>query len=156
MQARLKVLRRLADLHGVVERSQVAELARCTTEVREAEAAIDLQQAAARSAAFEKRAALIVDDRMGWSLAEAQWELAGWRREGLEPIRAEREKLRASAQEQYVASRVTREQMQCVVDSVEARVEIEEGRASRLQRMIDICRGGCGWRRDEFRAMTRR
>ena len=65
---------------------------------------------------------------MGRSLAEAQWELAGWRREGLERIRAEREELRVSAQEQYAVSRVKSEQMRRVVDSVEARVAIEEGR----------------------------
>lgn len=130
MRTRLKVLRRLAGLHGVVERTHAVALERCVMEVREAEEAIDLQNAAVRSAAFEGRAALIVDDRMGRSLAEAQRDLARWRHEGLERIRAEREELKASAQEQYVASRVKSEQMRCAVEGVEAGITIEEGRRS--------------------------
>ena len=128
MEARLEVLRRLATLHEVVERTHAAVLERRVAEVREAEEAIDLQHAMARSAAFEGRAALIVDDRMGWSLADAQREFAGWRRERLERIRVEREQLRAFAQEQYVASRVKSEQMRGVVEGVEAKIAIEEGR----------------------------
>ncbi|RSL19458.1 hypothetical protein EDE15_5127 [Edaphobacter aggregans] len=130
MRARLKVLQRLAILHGVVERTHAAVLERRATEVREAEEAIDLQHAVARSAVFEGRAALIVDDRMGWSLAEAQRELAGWRCESLERIRMEREALRASAHEQYAVSRIKSEQMRCVVQGVETEIAIEEGRRS--------------------------
>lgn len=128
MRARLKMLRRLRGLHDLVERTHAVALEQRVTEVREAELAVDLQRAAARSAAREGRAALIVDDRMGRSLAEAQWELAGWRRKGLESIRKEREALRAAAQEQYVVSRVKSEQMRRVVDSVADRLAIEEGR----------------------------
>jgi hypothetical protein len=128
MQARLKVLRRLASLHRVVERIHAVALERSMMEVREAEEAIDLQNAMVRSAAFEGRAALIVDDRTGRSFAEAQRELAGWRREGLERIRAERDESRTSAQKQYVASRVKSEQMRCAVEGIEAGIAIEEGR----------------------------
>ena len=130
MQARLKVLRRLASLHGVVERRDAVALERSMMEVREAEEAIDLQNAVVRSAAFEGRAALIVDDRTGWSFAEAQRELAGWRCESLERIRVEREALRASAHEQYAVSRIKSEQMRCVVQGVEMEIAIEEGRRS--------------------------
>jgi hypothetical protein len=104
-------------------------------EMREAEQAIDSQHAAVRSAEFEGRAALIVGDRMGWSFAEAQRELAGWRSNGLKRIRAEREESMKSAQEQYLASRVKSEQMQCAVEDVEAGVAIEEGR--RIQAATD-------------------
>ena len=142
---------------SVVERIHAVDLERSTTAVREAEEAIDLQNAAVRSAAFERRAALIVDDRIGWSFAEAQRELAGWRREGLERIRAEREELRTSAQEQYVASRVKSEQMQCAVEGVEAGIAIEEGR--RIQAATDdryLSRRLWVEAREGFRAMMRR
>ena len=133
MQGQLKALRRLARLYDMVERTHAGALERCATEVREAEQAIESQHAAIRSAAFEGRAALVLDDRMGWSLAELQRELAGWRRESLEHIRAQREVARVSAQEHYVASRIKSEQMRCVMNDVAERAAIEGGRRSQAE-----------------------
>jgi hypothetical protein len=130
IRSRLKILRRLHGLHELVERTHAVELERRVSEVWETEQAIDRQGTAARSALFDGRAALTLGDRMEWSLAEVRWELARWRCDGLERIRAQREALRAAAQEQYVASRVKSEQMRHVVDGVETRVAIEEDRRS--------------------------
>ena len=61
-------------------------------------------------------------------MAETQQETAGWRRRKLEQIRVEREELNDAAREQYVASRLKKEQMKRVFEEMEARAEIEEGR----------------------------
>jgi hypothetical protein len=63
-------------------------------------------------------------------MAESQQETAAWRRRRLEQIRLEREELNEAAREQYVASRLKREQMKRVCDDIAARMEIEEGRRS--------------------------
>jgi hypothetical protein len=125
---RLKRLKRLAALYGVVERMHSIELQMTTAAVREAEQAIEEQQVVMRSAGFDQRDALMNEDRLGWLLAERQREIAGWRRERLERICVEREALSAAAQEQYSASRLKSEQMKGVVDGVAARVQVEEGR----------------------------
>jgi hypothetical protein len=124
------MLQRLHGLHELAEQTQALMLEQRVAELREAERAIDWQSTAAQSAHFDERAALILDDRMGRSLAEVRWELARWRCDGLERIRAQREALHAAAQEQYVASRIKSEQMRHVVDGVRTRVAIEEGRRS--------------------------
>jgi hypothetical protein len=53
----------------------------------------------------------------------------------LEQIRLEREELNEAAREQYVASRLKREQIKRVFDDIAVRMEIEEGR--RLQAASD-------------------
>jgi hypothetical protein len=68
-------------------------------------------------------------------MAETQQETAAWRRRGLEQIRLEREELNEAAREQYVASRLKREQIKRVFDDIAVRMEIEEGR--RLQAASD-------------------
>jgi hypothetical protein len=68
-------------------------------------------------------------------MAETQRETAAWRRRGLEQIRLEREELNEAAREQYVASRLKREQIKRVFDDIAVRMEIEEGR--RLQAASD-------------------
>ena len=125
---RLKRLKRLAALYGVVERMRSIELRVKTAAVIEAEQAIEAQRVVMRSAGFDRREALMNGDRLGWSLAETQREIAGWKRERLERIRVEREALRSDAREEYSASRLKSEQMKGVVDSAAARVEVEEGR----------------------------
>jgi len=128
MQGRLRRLKRLATLYGVVERMDSVELQRRAAAVLEAEQAIDVQRAVVRSAGFDGRGALAAGDRMGWSFAERQRQIAGWKRERLERIRVEREELSDAAREQYAASRLRSEQMKGVVDRVEARVAMEDGR----------------------------
>jgi hypothetical protein len=68
-------------------------------------------------------------------MAESQQETAAWRRRALERIRLEREELSNAATEQYVASRLKREQMKRVFDDIAARVEVEEAR--RMQAAAD-------------------
>ena len=68
-------------------------------------------------------------------MAETQQETAAWRRQRLEQIRLEREELNEAAREQYVASRLKREQIKRVFDDIAVRMEIEEGR--RLQAASD-------------------
>jgi hypothetical protein len=128
MQPRLQTLKRLVSLYGVVEEMHSVELQRMTAAVREAQQAIGVQQHVARSARFDGRDALKADDRMGWEIAEAQAESAGWKRRRLEQIRSEREVLSDAAREQYVASRLKSEQMKRVAKSVAVKAEIEEGR----------------------------
>jgi hypothetical protein len=61
-------------------------------------------------------------------MSETRQETAAWRHRGLEQIRLEREALSEAAREQYVASRLKREQIKRVFDDIAARLEIEEGR----------------------------
>jgi hypothetical protein len=130
MQTRLETLQRLVTLYAAVEEMHSIELQRKAAAVREAQQAIGIEQEVARSARNDGRAALLVGDQVSWVMAESQKETAGWRRQRLEQIRLEREELNEAAREQYVASRLKREQMKRVCDDIAARMEIEEGRRS--------------------------
>jgi hypothetical protein len=135
MQTRLKALQRLVTLYAAVEEMHSTELQRMTAAVREAQQAIGVVQEVVRSARVDGRGALLAGDSVGRMMAETQQETAAWRREGLERIRLEREELNDAAREQYVASRLKREQIKRVFDDIAARVEIEEGR--RMQAASD-------------------
>ena len=128
MQSRLETLRRLVTLYAAVEEMHSVELQRMTAAVRETQQAIGLVQEIARSAREDGRTALLGEDRVCWMMAETQQETAAWRRRGLEQIRVEREELSDAAREQYVASRLKREQIKRVLDDIAARLEVEEGR----------------------------
>jgi hypothetical protein len=128
MQTRLKTLQRLVSLYATVEEMHSTELQRMTAAVREAQQAIGIEQEVARSARVDGRGALLVEDRAGRTMAETQQATAAWRRQGLELIRLEREELNDAAREQYVASRLKREQIKRVFDDIAARMEIEERR----------------------------
>jgi hypothetical protein len=128
MQTRLETLQRLASLYAAVEEMHLTELQRMTAAVLEAKQAIGVEQEVVRSARGDGRGALSVGDRLGWLTAETQQETAAWRWKGLEQIRVEREELNDAAREQYVASRLRREQIRRVFDDIAARTEIEEGR----------------------------
>jgi hypothetical protein len=128
MQTRLETLQRLATLYAAVEEMHSVELQRMTAAVRETQQAIGAAQEIARSARMDGRAALLGGDRVCWTMAETRQETAAWRRRGLEQIRVEREELSDAAREQYVASRLKREQIKRVLDDIAARLEIEEGR----------------------------
>lgn len=135
MQTRLETLRRLATLYAAVEEMHSTELQRMTAALREAQQAIMVEQEIARGAGVDGRAALLGGDRACWLMSETQRETAAWRRGRLEPIRLEREELNDAAREQYVASRLKREQIKRVFDDIAARMEIEEGR--RMQAASD-------------------
>jgi hypothetical protein len=143
MQARLEGLRRLASMYAAVEEMHSAELQRITAAVREAQNAIRAEQGVAQSARNEGRGALLEGDPVSWMTAETQRQSAARRGRSLNQIRLEREELHELAREQYVASRLKREQMKRVFDDIAAGIEIEEGR--RLQAASD----------DRFLARTR-
>jgi hypothetical protein len=128
VQSRLKRLKRIAALYGVVERMHLVELQRAASAVRETELAIEAQRTVARAAEFDEREALVMEDRIGWSLAEMQRGIAEWKGERLEEIRLKREELSEVARERYARSRLKSEQMTQVVDGVAARAEVEEQR----------------------------
>jgi len=128
MQPRLKTLQRLATLYAAAEEMHSIELQRMTAAVREAQQAIGVEQEVARSARTDGRGALLTEDRVGWMMAESQQETAAWRRRRLEQVRVEREKLNDAAREQYVTSRMKREQMKRVLEDISARMDTEEGR----------------------------
>ena len=135
MQTRLETLQRLVTLYAAVEKMHSTELQRMASAVREAQQAIGIEQEVARSARINGRGALLAGDRVSWMMAETQQETAAWRRRRLEQIRLEREELNEAAREQYVASRLKREQIKRVFDDIAIRMEVEEGR--RLQAASD-------------------
>jgi hypothetical protein len=135
MQTRLETLQRLVALYAAVEEMHSVELQRMTAAVRETQQAIGAVQEIARSARMDGRTALLGGDRAYWMMAETRQETAAWRRRGLEQIRVEREELNDAAREQYVASRLKREQIKRVLDDIAARLEVEEGR--RMQAASD-------------------
>jgi hypothetical protein len=135
MRQRLAVLRRLTSLYEGIEESHSMALQRTMAAVREAEQAMDVQQAAVRSSDFDGREALISGDRMSWNAAKTQREIAKWRRERLEQVRLEREMLEDEAKRQYIASHVQSEQMKHLVDQAATQVEIDCGR--RMQAALD-------------------
>jgi hypothetical protein len=128
MQTRLETLQRLVSLYAAVEEMHSTELQRMTAAVREAQQAIRVEREVIRSARVDGREALLVGDRTGRAMAETQQVTAAGRQQGLELIRLEREELNDAAREQYVASRLKREQIKRVFDDIAARMEIEERR----------------------------
>ena len=128
MENRLETLRRLVTLYVAVEEMHSTELQRRTAAVREAQHAVGLEQKDVQSARMDGRGALIAGDRTSWRMAESQQETAMWRQRTLEQICLEREGLNATAREQYVASRLRREQMERVLGDIAAQAETEEGR----------------------------
>jgi hypothetical protein len=128
MQTRLQTLRRLTGLYAAVEEMHAAELQRIAGAVLDAKKAIGVEREAGRVARLEGRDALLAGDRANWMMSETGQEMAVWRRQKFEEIRIEREQLNDAAREQYVASRLKRQQIQGVSDKIAARLEIEEGR----------------------------
>jgi hypothetical protein len=135
MQTRLDTLQRLVSLYAAVEEMHSTELQRMGSAVRAAQQAIGIEQEVARSARVNGREALLAGDRVSAVMAETQQKTAGWRRRRLEQIRLEREKLNEAAREQYVASRLKREQIKRVLDDMALLMEIDRGR--RLQAASD-------------------
>jgi hypothetical protein len=135
MQPQLETLRRLVTMYAAVEEMHTIELQRMTAAVHEAQRAIEIEQELARTARVDGRGALLTGDRVSWVMAGTQQETAAGRRQRLEQIRLTREQLNDAAREQYLASRLKREQMKRVFDDITARMEVEEGR--RLQAASD-------------------
>jgi hypothetical protein len=128
MSTRLETLQRLMNLYAAVEQMHSTELQRITIAVHEAQRAIEMEQSVAQAARADGREALSAGDRVGWMMSETQQETAGWRTQRLEKIRLERQELSDAAREQYVASRLKKEQMKRVFEEMERRTAVEEGR----------------------------
>jgi hypothetical protein len=128
MSTRIEALQRLMNLYAAVEQMHSTELQRMTSAVHEAQRAIEMEQRVAQAARVDGREALSAEDRTGWMMSETQQETAGWRAQRLEKIRLERQVLSDAAREQYVASRLKKEQMKRVFDEMEVRRAVEEGR----------------------------
>jgi hypothetical protein len=128
MSTRIETLQRLMNLYAAVEQMHSIELQRVTSAVHEAQRAIEMEQSAAQTALVNGREALSAEDRAGWMMSETQQETAGWRAQRLEKIRLARQELSDAAREQYVASRLKKEQMKRVFDEMEMRRAVEEGR----------------------------
>jgi hypothetical protein len=135
MRQRLETLRRLVSLYAVVEEMHTAELHRTKASVHEAVQAIAVEQDMAKSVRIDGHCALAIGDRVGWMMSETQQEASVWRRQRLEQVRQEREQLNDAARQQFMASRLKREQMEHVFDEVSACAKIEEGR--RMQAISD-------------------
>jgi hypothetical protein len=135
VEPRLKTLQRLVILYVAIEEMHSTELQRMSAAVREVQLAIGMEKEMAQSARIDGREALLAGDRERWVMVESQQETAAWRRRRLEQIRLKCEELKDAAREQYVASRLKREQIKRVFDDIAARNEIEEGR--RMQGISD-------------------
>ncbi|MEO8736323.1 MAG: hypothetical protein ABI380_07255 [Edaphobacter sp.] len=135
MAQRLETLRRLMLLYGGIAEMHSIELQRAAAAVGEAEQAIGVQQEIVRSSSFEGRRALVTGDRMDWTTARTQREIAEWKQLRLQEVRQERELLNDGARRQYIASRLQSEQMKHVVDVAATEAEVEEGR--RIQAALD-------------------
>jgi len=128
MASRLDTLRRLAALYVAVEEMHTTELQRVTAAVLRTKNAMEGEREAMRSARLEGHGALAEGEHVNWVMSRVRQESAARRVEKLEEIRLHREELLHRAQEQYVASRLKREQIERVFDDIEERIEIEEGR----------------------------
>jgi hypothetical protein len=135
MRSRLATLNRLRSLYGDIEELRSMQMQRTTAAVREVEQAIESQDEKVCSSGFDGRKAVMAGDRMDWTAARVQREIAEWRQQRLQQVRAEREILNEEARRQYLASRLQSEQMKRLVEGAESQIEIETGR--RTQAALD-------------------
>jgi len=123
------------SLYGGLEEMHSAEFQRATAAVREAEQAIDVQKTVIRSSDGNSRDALISGDRMNWTTARLQREVAEWKQQRLRQIQRERELLNDEAKKKYMASRLQSDQMKHVVDGASTQAAVEAGH--RMQGALD-------------------
>jgi hypothetical protein len=128
MQSRSATLRRLAILYVAVEEMHSVELQRLTAAVLQARNAIGSEQVAMRLARLDGQEALVAGDQVNWMMSQTRHENAAWRKQKLEEIRLRRVELNDAARQQYVASRLKREQIERVFDDIAKRMEIEKER----------------------------
>jgi hypothetical protein len=125
---RLQSLKRLVALYGAVEVLHSTELQRITAAVREAQQSVSREQTIEMSARKDGHAALCSSDRIGWKMADTQQEAAASRRDLFEQMRRDRIVLRDAAMEQYVASRLKREQIKRLQDDIVRGIAAEQSR----------------------------
>ncbi len=127
-----------------------------TAAVSEAEQAIVVELDVVKLSRMDGRGALMAEDRTGWLMSETRQGRARWRWQRLEEIRRQREQLSDEAKQQYVASRLKREQMKRVFDEIATQTEIEEER--RTQAASDdrfLARRRWMMRRKKYESMFR-
>lgn len=135
MQQRLKTLRRIKSLYAAVEEIESINLKQKTAALIEAQYALATEKETLWSNYVKRREALRVGDSAGRTLAETQCEITQLRRQLLDKIRQNRERLTEAAREQHVASRLKAEQMNKVVNDIEMTVEVDKER--KLQAALD-------------------
>jgi hypothetical protein len=135
MRQRLRMLRRIATLYGVMEEMRRSELEGAVAAVREAEEAIAVQRSAVLSARLDGRGALAAGDRLGWMAADTRRVVAGRKSMRLEEVRVKREAASEVARRLYLTSRIESEQMKSVRKALARTVEIDESR--RVQALVD-------------------
>ena len=116
-QSKLLALKRLVAVYGAVEEMHLVELQKLTRAIAEAEESIRVEQDSAYSARASSRIALSSDDRVGWRISDTQQGIATKRIGLLEQLREEHMLRQRAAMEEYVASRIRREQMNRLHDS---------------------------------------
>ncbi len=135
MQQRLKTLRRIKSLYAAVEAMDSIDLKQKTAALIEAQDALATEKETLWSNYVERRKALRVGDSAGRTLAETQCEITQLRRQILEKIRQDRERLNEAAREQYVASRLNAQQMNEVVNDIEMAADVDKER--KIQAALD-------------------
>ena len=128
MRARLDVLRHLMAVYAAVEDMHSTELKQTAEAVRGTQIAMRLERDAMSLARVIGRDVLVSGHWESWVMATNQEEVAGWRWREFEQIRLQREQLADAAREQYIASRLKKEQIARLCEDVEARMELERGR----------------------------
>ena len=132
-RAKLRTLKRVMGIYGVLEDMRSAELLRATTAVHEVQQAIGGEENAARLARTAGRHALDAGDRVGWMASAAQQLAAKIKRRRLDPIREQRQAMNETAREQYLASRLKHEQIQRLIARAEEQIGIEEERRGQAE-----------------------
>lgn len=128
MRSRLQSLQHLVALYGVIEEMHATELQRVTATIAEAKQSIRAEEKIEWSARTDSHVALHSGDRMGWKIAITQQEAAASRMGLLERLRQERTQCRETAMEQYVASRMKRQQMKRLHHDIAQGIEAEHRR----------------------------
>lgn len=132
---RLKSLKRLWAVYGLVEEIHSVEARVAAAEVGEAEAAMQAEGQAIREARLREREAMRSDDPLGRLTVTAQETMASRRRLKLEPLLAKRREVSDAARMRHVASRLWSERMKSMVEDESARIADVEAR--RLQAVSD-------------------
>jgi hypothetical protein len=111
------------------------EARKAAAALAEAQSVIHAEEARTYEARLSGRAALLTDDRMGWSLAVVHEEIAAQKKKLLEPILEEREEKSEEARARQLASRQWSERMRSLVESTSTRIAAEDDR--RTQAIAD-------------------
>ena len=128
MRERLAALRRLNAVYEMVEEMHSVEARRTAAAVVEAQSVIHAEEARTYDARLSGRAALLTNDRVGWSLAVVHEEIATQKKKRLEPILKEREEKSEEARARHLASRQWSERIRSLVESTSTRIAAEEER----------------------------